>query len=91
MSDIDESEMDLDQQDISNLCETNLNIGMNELEPITLAANEVKKEVSFDQNDSLNAHGESVIKFSDENSPKNEFGKGELWICPICNIDLKNR
>ena len=91
MSDIDDSEMDLDETDISNLCETNLDIGTNELEPITLSANEVKTEFSFDQNDSLNAQRESVIKFSDENSHNNEFGREELWICPICNIDLKHK
>ena len=88
ISDIDESEMDLDETDISNLCESSLDIGMTESEPITLAANEIKKEISFDQNDSFNNH---VMKFSDENSPINEFGKEELWICPICNIDLKHR
>ena len=87
MSDIDDSEMDLDETDISNLCETNLDIGGNELEPISLAANE-----SFDQNDSLNAHEESVTEFSDtNNSPNTKFKKEVLWICPICNIDLKDR
>ena len=92
MSDIDDSEMDLDETDISNLCETNLDIGMNEFEPITLAANEVKKEISFDQNDSLNAHEDSVTEFSNtNNSPNTEFEKEVLWICSICNIDLKDR
>ena len=44
--------MDLDKTDISNLCESNL------------AANEVKKEISFDKCDSLNAHERPVIKLT---------------------------
>ena len=38
----------------------------------------------------LDAHEESVIEFSDtKNSSNTEFEKEVLWICPICNIDLK--
>ena len=62
--------MDLNETDISNLCETNLDIEMNELD----------------------AHEESFIEFSDtKNSSNTEFEKEVLWICPICNIDLKRK
>ena len=69
-SNIDDFEMDLNETDISNLCETNLDIEMNELD----------------------AHEESFIEFSDiKNSSNTEFEKEVLWICPICNIDLKRK
>ena len=91
-SDIDDSEVDLDKTDISNLCESNLDIEMNELQPITLAANEVTKEFSFDKSDSLDAHEESVIEFSDtKNSSNTEFETDALWMCPLCDIDLKRK
>ena len=69
-SDVDDFEMDLNETDISNQCESNLDIGMNE----------------------LNVHEESAIEFSDiKNSTNTEFEKEVLWICPICNIDLKRK
>ena len=69
-SDVDDFEMDLNETDISYQCESNLDIGMNELD----------------------AHEESVIEFSDsKNSSNTEFEKEVLWICPICNIDLRRK
>ena len=40
----------------------------------------------------LNVHEESAFEFSDiKNSTNTEFEKELLWLCPICNIDLRRK
>ena len=90
VSALDESEIDNYELDYSNRCESNLKVGRKELEPITSVIHEVKKVVFVNKSNPLKAQRESEEEGSDTQNLCNvSFETEALWMCPICNIDLK--